>query len=94
MPAEEELRDLSAELEELAGYVEGQQVLLDFLIETLAANIADVSKAELRRQLQAMADHFGSEEPESRPFQRALSALSSQRPRLRLIRGGRPPDAK
>lgn len=77
------LERIDYDLTQLAGYVEGQQLLLDFLIETLALNLSEGSLLVLRQELRKSADYFG-EETEGLAFRRALSALARP-PRLRLV---------
>lgn len=77
------LERLDHDLDELAGQAEGQQLLLDFLIETLAMNLAEGNRLVLRQELQKMADHFGNQS-EGLAFHRAIRALA-QPPRLRLV---------
>lgn len=85
MQDESEQQDLQDALDELVGQVEGMQVLLDFLLETLAMNVSGAGRKRLHDELRGLAEYFG-DESEAIPFRRALRAIAQPRPHLRLVK--------
>ena len=84
------LEMLDNDLSDLAGYIEGQQILLDFLFDMLAGNLASPDQERLRHELRELLEY--PDEMAQRPIQRVLKLIGTPKPRLQLIRGGRVDD--
>lgn len=78
---------LDSDLEDLASYVEGQQILLDFLFEMLAVNLASHNQEGLRQALRELLEY--PDESVQRPIRRVLERIGTPKPHLQLVRGGR-----
>lgn len=81
------LEDLDRQLENVAAYVEGQQVLLDFLFDTLAGNLSEADRGRLRQSLRQLLEY--PDEEVMRPVRRVLDAIGTPKPRLHLVRSPR-----
>lgn len=89
VPTPPTLSSLDRDVTELAGQFEGQQSLLDFLIEMLVANLSEGNRLVLRQELQKLVDFYGGGS-DGLAFRRALRATAKP-PRLRLVPTAQPP---
>jgi hypothetical protein len=85
------LEQLDNDLGDLAGYIEGQQILLDFLFDTLAGNLASLDQERLRQALRELLEY--PDEATQRPIRRVLKVIGTPKPHLQLLRGGRGDDS-
>lgn len=77
------LEEIDRSLGNLAAYVEGQQILLDFLFDMLAGNLSETNRAVLRQSLRQLLEY--PDEEVTRPVRRVLEAIGTPKPHLHLV---------